>query len=108
MSARTPVRVKTLTIDGREVGAREDQTILEVARENDIRIPTLCELTGLSNPGACRLCLVEVKGVPRLLPACVTHVSVSSNCCSRSAITSARCASATAIATCNRWRSLWA
>ena len=66
MSARTPVRVKTLTIDGREVGAREDQTILEVARENDIRIPTLCELTGLSNPGACRLCLVEVKGVPRL------------------------------------------
>jgi bidirectional [NiFe] hydrogenase diaphorase subunit len=75
MSPRTPVRVKTLTIDGREVGAREDQTILEVARENDIRIPTLCALTGLSNPGACRLCLVEVKGVPRLLPACVTHIA---------------------------------
>src|ERR1017187_10058258 len=72
---KSPVRVKTLTIDGREVGAREDQTILEVARENDIRIPTLCELTGRSNPGACRLCLVEVKGVPRLLPACVTHVA---------------------------------
>jgi bidirectional [NiFe] hydrogenase diaphorase subunit len=73
--SKAPVRIKTLTIDGREVGAREDQTILDVARENDIFIPTLCELTGLSDVGACRLCLIEVKGVPRLLPACVTQVS---------------------------------
>ena len=71
---KAAVRVKTLTIDGREVGAREDQTILEVARENGISIPTLCWLPGLSNVGACRLCLVEVKGVARLLPACVTRV----------------------------------
>ena len=71
---KTAVRVKTLTIDGREVGAREDQTILEVAREQKIYIPTLCWLPGLSNVGACRLCLVEVKGVNRLLPACVTRV----------------------------------
>ncbi len=69
------VRVKTLTIDGREVGAREDQTVLDVARENGIFIPTLCELPGLTSVGACRLCLVEVKGVPRLLPACVTRVA---------------------------------
>ena len=75
MSARAPIRVKTLTIDGREVGAREDQTILEVARENNIFIPTLCNLAGLSNAGACRLCIVEVKGVNKLLPACVTRVS---------------------------------
>ena len=75
MSARAPIRVKTLTIDGREVGAREDQTILEVARENHIFIPTLCNLAGLSNAGACRLCIVEVKGVNKLLPACVTRVS---------------------------------
>jgi bidirectional [NiFe] hydrogenase diaphorase subunit len=54
---KTPVRVKTLTIDGREVGAREDQTILEVAREHSIFIPTLCALGGLSTAGACRLCL---------------------------------------------------
>src|SRR4249920_945596 len=60
MSPRAPIRVKTLTIDGREVGAREDQTILEVARENNIFIPTLCNLPGLTNPGACRLCIVEV------------------------------------------------
>jgi bidirectional [NiFe] hydrogenase diaphorase subunit len=72
---KAPVRVSTLTIDGREVGAREDQTILDVARENGIFIPTLCELPGLSNPGACRLCLVEVKGVNKLLPACVTRVA---------------------------------
>jgi len=71
---KTPVRVKTLTIDGQEVGAREDQTILEVARENGIEIPTLCWLAGLSPVGACRLCLVEVRGVARLLPACVTRV----------------------------------
>ena len=36
------VKVKTLTIDGHDVSARADQTILEVARENDIAIPTLC------------------------------------------------------------------
>jgi bidirectional [NiFe] hydrogenase diaphorase subunit len=71
---RPTVRVKTLTIDGREVGAREDQTILEVARENDINIPTLCHLDGLSDVGACRLCLVEIKGSNKLLPACVATV----------------------------------
>ena len=75
MSPRGPIRVRTLTIDGREVGAREDQTILEVARENNIFIPTLCNLPGLSNAGACRLCIVEIKGVNKLLPACVTRVA---------------------------------
>ena len=69
-----PVRVRTLTIDGKDVGAREDETILEVARENGIWIPTLCQLDGLSTVGACRLCIVEVKGSSKLLPACVTRV----------------------------------
>jgi bidirectional [NiFe] hydrogenase diaphorase subunit len=68
------VRVVTLKIDDRDCGANEDQTILEVARENGIQIPTLCSLDGLSGVGACRLCLVEVKGTPKLLPACVTRV----------------------------------
>lgn len=71
----TAVRVATLKIDGQEVGAREDETILEVARENGIDIPTLCHLDGLGDIGACRLCLVEIKGSPRLQPACVTRVS---------------------------------
>ena len=66
--------VKTLIIDGQELSARSGQTILEVARENDINIPTLCHLEGLSAVGACRLCLVEIKGSNKLLPACVATV----------------------------------
>jgi len=66
--------VETLIIDGQEVSARSGQTILEVARENDINIPTLCHLEGLGSVGACRLCLVEIKGSNKLLPACVATV----------------------------------
>jgi bidirectional [NiFe] hydrogenase diaphorase subunit len=68
------VGVKTLQIDGQEVSARSGQTILEVAQENDIYIPTLCHMEGLSDVGACRLCLVEIKGSNKLLPACVATV----------------------------------
>ena len=64
--------VKTLKIDGIDVGAREDETILELARQNGIYIPTLCRIEGLSIVGACRLCLVEVSGWNRLVPACAT------------------------------------
>ncbi len=66
--------VKTLIIDEQEVSARAGQTILQVARENEIPIPTLCHLDGLSDVGACRLCLVEIKGSNKLLPACVATV----------------------------------
>ena len=66
-------RVKTLKIDGVDVGAREDETILELAQENGIFIPTLCHLEGVHDVGACRLCLVEVKGTSKLLPACMTY-----------------------------------
>jgi bidirectional [NiFe] hydrogenase diaphorase subunit len=66
--------VKTLTINGQPVSATEDQTILDVVRENDIPLPTLCQLDGLTDIGACRLCLVEVEGQRKLLPACVTRV----------------------------------
>ncbi len=69
------VEVKTLVIDGHEVSARRGQTILEVARENNIDIPTLCHLDGLSDVGACRMCLVEIAGNNKLLPACVATVS---------------------------------
>ena len=68
------VDVKTLFIDGQEVSARAGQTILEVAREHNISIPTLCHLDGLSDVGACRLCVVEIKGNNKLFPACVTTV----------------------------------
>jgi bidirectional [NiFe] hydrogenase diaphorase subunit len=73
---QTPtVDVVTLTVDGREVGATAGQTILEVAREAGMVIPTLCHLEGLSDVGACRLCLVETRADGRLLPACVTRVA---------------------------------
>ena len=65
---------RTLRIDGRDFSARPDETILDVARQNKIFIPRLCELDGLSTVGACRLCMVEVKGSNKLLPACVTAV----------------------------------
>jgi bidirectional [NiFe] hydrogenase diaphorase subunit len=67
-----PVRMLMFKIDGRDVTAREDETILTIARQNGINIPTLCHLDGLSERGACRLCIVEVKGAPRLMPSCVT------------------------------------
>jgi bidirectional [NiFe] hydrogenase diaphorase subunit len=69
-----PVRVFTLKMDGRDVSGREDETLLSVARQNDIFIPTLCHMEGLSERGACRLCMVAVAGVNRLLPACITLV----------------------------------
>jgi bidirectional [NiFe] hydrogenase diaphorase subunit len=68
------VDVKTLVIDGKDVSGRAGQTILEVARENNVDIPTLCHLDGLGDVGACRLCLVEIKGSNKLLPACVATV----------------------------------
>jgi len=67
--------VKTLTIDGKHVGAEETETILDAAIDAEIQIPTLCHLEGLSNIGACRMCLVEVTGATKLLPSCVTLVS---------------------------------
>jgi bidirectional [NiFe] hydrogenase diaphorase subunit len=72
---RTAQSVITLTIDGRELGATSDQTVLDVAREAQIFIPTLCQLPGLSDVGACRLCMVETQPEGRLMPACVTRVS---------------------------------
>jgi len=69
------IPVVTMTIDGHPVGARADQTILEVALENGIDIPTLCYLEGLSAVGACRLCLVEVAGWSRPVASCVTRAT---------------------------------
>ncbi|MFW6357908.1 MAG: bidirectional hydrogenase complex protein HoxU [Chroococcales cyanobacterium] len=67
--------VKTLKINDQDVAIAEDATILEAAKEAGIHIPTLCHLEGVTDVGACRLCMVQVKGIPKLLPACVTQVS---------------------------------
>jgi len=66
---------KTLTIDEKQVSAEEGASVLQVCRDNGIPIPTLCHLEGVYDIGACRLCLVEMKGTPKLLPACTTKVA---------------------------------
>ena len=68
-------RVVTLKIDDRDLSAREDETIIEVCRENQIPIPSLCYLDGLSVWGGCRLCMVEVADQSRLVAACSTRVA---------------------------------
>ncbi len=65
----------TITINGRRVVAHEGQTILEAARSAGIPIPTLCHHPDLSNVGACRMCVVSVKGARGLQTACTTPVS---------------------------------
>jgi bidirectional [NiFe] hydrogenase diaphorase subunit len=67
-------RVKTFKIDDIDVTGRSDNTILEVANEHNINIPTLCYLEGLSCVGACRMCLIEVKGSNKLIPACTAKI----------------------------------
>jgi bidirectional [NiFe] hydrogenase diaphorase subunit len=66
---------KVFTIDGQQITATEGQTVLEAAQEAGINIPTLCHLDGVMDVGACRLCLVEVAGINKLVPACVTKVA---------------------------------
>ena len=67
--------VITLTIDGRLISANEGQSVLDAVKEAGIRIPTLCHLDGVTDLGACRLCLVQLGNSPRLQPACVLKVS---------------------------------
>ena len=65
--------VLTFTLDDKLVTASDGQTLLEVCRENGVALPTLCHMEGLSDVGACRMCLVEVSGSRRPQPACVTR-----------------------------------
>jgi len=63
-----------VTIDGKEFQARPEQTILEVARENGIYIPTLCYHSKLNIIKSCRLCIVEVEGAELPMASCATPV----------------------------------
>ena len=64
-----------LKINGINVSAPADSTILEAAHLAGIRIPTLCFLKEINEIGACRMCVVEVKGARNLVAACVYPVS---------------------------------
>ncbi len=62
----------SLHIDGQLCETDDGRTILEVARANKIAIPTLCYFEGLTPWGGCRLCIVEIEGSPKIVPACTT------------------------------------
>ncbi len=65
----------TVLLDGRAVAVGAGRTVLEACREHGVPVPTLCHLDGLSEVASCRVCLVEVKGFPRPVPACSTRVA---------------------------------
>jgi predicted molibdopterin-dependent oxidoreductase YjgC len=64
-----------LTINGKEVTVSEGSTVLDAARAFGISIPTLCHHPKLTPFGGCRLCIVEIKGIPRPVTSCTTPVS---------------------------------
>ena len=64
-----------VTIDNKTIEVAEGTTVLEAARMLNIQIPTLCHHPKLTPFGGCRMCIVEVKGVPRPLTSCTTPVS---------------------------------
>lgn len=64
-----------ITIDGKDVEVPENTTVLDAARMADIAIPTLCHHPKLTPFGGCRLCIVEIKGIPRPVTSCTTPVS---------------------------------
>jgi len=64
-----------ITINGSQLSGREGMTILEVAQENGIDIPTLCYQPELTPIGACRLCVVEVEGTRTLVGSCHTPIT---------------------------------
>ncbi|HKH17502.1 MAG TPA: NADH-quinone oxidoreductase subunit NuoG [Solirubrobacteraceae bacterium] len=72
---RPDVRFVTFTIDGREVSAPENAMLVDAAQYGDIEIPVFCYEPKLGQPvGACRMCLVEVEGIPKLQTGCSTPV----------------------------------
>jgi NADH-quinone oxidoreductase subunit G len=65
----------TLIIDGREVEAEEGTMLVDAAKHGDVEIPVFCYEPKLGAPvGACRMCLVEIEGMPKLQTACSTPV----------------------------------
>ena len=65
----------TFTIDGLEVQAPENSMLVDAAKHGDVEIPVFCYEPKLGNPvGACRMCLVEIEGIPKLQTGCSTPV----------------------------------
>jgi NADH-quinone oxidoreductase subunit G len=72
---RPEQRMVTLTIDGLEVTAPENAMLVDAAKYGDVEIPVFCYEPKLGAPvGACRMCLVEIEGIPKLQTGCSTPV----------------------------------
>ena len=72
---RPQTRDVTFSIDGREVTAPENAMLVDAAKYGDVEIPVFCYEPKLGQPvGACRMCLVEIEGIPKLQTACSTPV----------------------------------
>jgi NADH-quinone oxidoreductase subunit G len=68
-------REVTITVDGREIAAVEGEMLHDAARKGDVEIPVFCYEPKLGEPvGACRMCLVEIEGIPKLQTSCSTPV----------------------------------
>ena len=63
-----------IIIDGKKIKADSNNTILEVARNSGLEIPTLCYLKNINEPASCRVCVVEVEGAKNLVTSCTTKV----------------------------------
>jgi len=62
-----------INIDGKELETKQGKTILEIARENNIYIPSLCDFKELEPFSGCRLCIVKVSGMKGYVPSCSTY-----------------------------------
>ncbi len=68
-------REVTIVVDGREVAATEGEMLHDAAKRGDVEIPVFCYEPKLGEPvGACRMCLVEIEGIPKLQTSCSTPV----------------------------------
>lgn len=69
------IEMVKLTIDGIPVEIESGKTILDASKKAGIKIPTLCFLKKINEVGDCRICLVEIEGLPRMVPSCITKVA---------------------------------
>src|SRR4051794_11537837 len=63
-----------ITVDGKRIEAKDRQMILQACNDAGYPIPQYCYHPGLSIPASCRICLVEVEGIPKLVPSCQTPI----------------------------------
>ncbi len=72
---RPEPKLITFSIDGREVEAPENEMLVDAAKRGDVEIPVFCYEPKLGAPvGACRMCLVDIEGIPKLQTGCSTPV----------------------------------